>query len=93
MKKMSSKYANYENMKANLPSGLVQAAAKGPEHVQGKTFDSVSSGSSSEAGGTEMQTGQVSWASEDDCSACSSFPGLKVGWSVGRSVGQLVCWL
>eukprot|EP00618_Florenciella_parvula_P001001 CAMPEP_0119521098 /NCGR_PEP_ID=MMETSP1344-20130328/36910_1 /TAXON_ID=236787 /ORGANISM="Florenciella parvula, Strain CCMP2471" /LENGTH=554 /DNA_ID=CAMNT_0007559041 /DNA_START=39 /DNA_END=1703 /DNA_ORIENTATION=- len=89
MKKMSTKYANYENMKANLPAGVVDAASKGPAHVAGMQFDvnvptdghsgggrGGGSSSSTEAGGTDMQTGQVSWASEDDCAACSKFPGL-----------------
>mmetsp|Transcript_75608 Transcript_75608/g.215140 ORF Transcript_75608/g.215140 Transcript_75608/m.215140 type:complete len:335 (+) Transcript_75608:197-1201(+) len=62
---------------AEDPMETDQEAAKNPQ-TGGDGGDGSGGGSSSstEAGGTDMQTGQVSWASEDDCAACSKFPGL-----------------
>jgi len=39
-RKMSSKWSNYAQMKASLPTEMVEAAKKGPNAVMGKTFRS-----------------------------------------------------
>lgn len=66
-RKMSSRWSDYDTMKASLPTEVVEAAAAGPSAVTGKTFD---------ANPHLMERGMVSWASEDECAACEMFPAL-----------------
>lgn len=76
-RKMKSDWSNYEQMKAGLPKGLVEAAAKGPSYVAGKTFDADGEVADTEEGSADMKKGQVNWASEKDCAACATFPDFK----------------
>merc|ERR1719231_1099837 len=77
-------------MKARLPQDMVAAAAKGPDNVLGKSFAaepskvsakglfSTDPAKDAEAGRRlGMSQGEVEWGSEDDCAACTRFPGFK----------------
>lgn len=78
-RKMSAKWSNYANMKASLPTEMVKAAAKGPEHVMGKVFsaDADDDGDNKMTDdGSGMSLGEFHWATQDDCAACTLYPNL-----------------
>jgi cathepsin F len=89
-KRMTPTWSNYDSMKARLPQDMVAAAAKGPDNVLGKSFAaepskvsakglfSTDPAKDAEAGRRlGMSQGEVEWGSEDDCAACTRFPGFK----------------
>merc|ERR1711998_366522 len=71
MQKMSPKYSDYQSMLDSLDQDMVKAAKKGPAEVMGKTFKSVQKSEHS------MDQGQVEWADDTMCAACTRMPGLK----------------
>jgi len=77
--KMSDKWSSYDAMKSALPSEMVEMAGQGPDAVTGQSFSRRLEGSVG-----SMSDGEFAWASEDDCAACTTYPGFKEYTSENR---------
>ena len=76
---MSDKWSSYDAMKSALPSEMVEMAGQGPDAVTGQSFSRRLEGSVG-----SMSDGEFAWASEDDCAACTTYPGFKEYTSENR---------